>query len=125
MEEEKEADSIVAKFNQAMENLSELAGMDKPLELSHQLSDLESATAIEKSECMNTATDACKIICSIIAPNDGEKLFDSLPRVNSNEHLLPLVTAYIQAPSSNLKTQILSIYAYELSKRELQILHEA
>ena len=47
MEEEKEADSIVAKFNQAIENLSELAGMDKPAELSHQLSDLESATSIE------------------------------------------------------------------------------
>ena len=31
MEEEKEADSIVAKFNQAIENLSELAGMDKPV----------------------------------------------------------------------------------------------
>ena len=30
----------------------------------------------------------------------------------------------MQAPSRNLKTQILSIYAYELSKRELQTLHE-
>ena len=124
MEEEKEADSIAAKFNQAIENLSELAGMDKPVELSHQLSDLESATSIKKSECMDVATDACKIICSIIAPNNGEKLFDSLPRVNSNKHLLPFVSVYVQAPSRNLKTQILSIYVYELSKRELQMLHE-
>ena len=30
----------------------------------------------------------------------------------------------MQAPSRKLKTQILSIYAYELSKRELQTLHE-
>ena len=123
-EKKEETDSIVAKFNQAMENLSELAGMDKPPELSYQLSNLESATAMQKSECINTATDACKIICSIIAPNEGEKLFDSLPRVNSSKHLLPFVTAYVQAPSRNLKTQILSIYAHELSKKELQKLHE-
>ena len=82
-EEEKEAQSIVAKFNQALENLSDLAGVDKPPLLSHQLDDLESATSMEKHECTDMATDACRVICSIIAPNDGEELHLTLYHVQS------------------------------------------
>ena len=51
VEEEKEAQSIVARFNQALENLLDLAGVDKPPLLSHQLGDLESATSMEKRKC--------------------------------------------------------------------------
>ena len=116
--------STVTKFNQAMDNLSELAGMDKPSELSFQINDLESANSMQKNECIAKATDACKIICSIIAPNDGDKLFQSLPRETTCDHLLPLVNAFVQAPTRNLRTQILSIYAYELPKKALQKLHE-
>lgn len=118
-EDEQHKATTVTKFNEVMKTLSELSGMEKPPELSSQLNDLELATVMEKNECVDVATKACKLICSIVAPNDGEKLFDSLPRENNAQHLLPLVTAYAQAPSRNLKTQMLSIYVYELPKKVL------
>ena len=116
--------TTMTKFNEAMKSLSDLSGIEKPPKLSSQLNDFESASTIEKKECIEVVTKACKVICSIVAPNDGEKLFDSLPRENNAQHLLPLVTAYAQAPTRNLKTQILRIYAHKLPKKALQELHE-
>ena len=41
--------SVVTKFNEAVENLSKLAGVDKPPELSYQLNDLESVLPLKRT----------------------------------------------------------------------------
>ncbi len=117
--------SVLDQYNQAMENISQLAGTQAPPKLTFQLDgDLESATSMERDECITKATDACKRICKIIAPNDGEKLFEALQQKDQEKNLVPLMTAYAQAPSRSLKIQILSLYAYELPAHKLQTLHE-
>ena len=55
-------------------------------------------------------------------PNDGEKLFEALRQKDQEKNLVPLMTAYAQAPSKSrfcLKIQILSLYAYELPAHKL------
>lgn len=117
--------SITQQYNQALERLSELANVAKPPDLCIQIPHtLASASQEEKDTCIERATEACKLVCKIIAPNDPENLFQSLPREDQGKHLLPLINAFTQAPSRNLKTQILSIYAYELPVKTLQKLHE-
>ncbi len=62
-----------------MENISQLAGTEAPPKLTFQLDgDPESATSKKRDECITKATDACKCVCKIIAPNDGQKLFEAL-----------------------------------------------
>ena len=65
------------------------------------------------------------MICQIIAPKAGDMLYQSLSQKEmvSNE-LIALMTAYAKAPTRNLKTQILSIYAYEYPMNKLQSLHQ-
>ena len=117
--------SVLDQYNQAMENISRLTGTQAPPRLTFQLDgDLESAMPKEKDECITRATDACKRICKIIAPNDGEKLFEVLQQKDQCRSLIPLMTAYAQAPSRSLKIQILSLYVYELPAHNLQISHE-
>ena len=82
----------------------------------------------EKSMYIEKATEASKLICTVIAPNDWKKLFQAMAHYDWNlqnlaHNLHPLMTAYAQAPTKNLKTQKLSIYAYEQTINDLQKLH--
>ena len=60
----------------------------------------------------------------VIAPRDSEELLQAfkIPAVNEfcSDDLTTLITAYNQAPSKNLKTQILSMYAPRYSARVLK-----
>ena len=66
----------------------------------------------EETYFVRKAAEACKIVCSAIAPDGGETLFKVVcnpegPNVESE--LKPLLEAYRNAPSKETKTQILSI----------------
>ena len=67
-------------------------------------------------------------VCNVIAPRGSEELLQAFktPAVNEvcSDDLTTLITAYKQAPSKNLKTQILSIYAPRYSARFLKKIHE-
>ena len=81
----------------------------------------------EQTYFVRKATEACKIVCSAIAPDDGETLFKAVcnpegPNVESE--LKPLLEAYRNAPSKVAKTQILSIYANKYPARKLIELHK-
>ena len=79
--------SVLDQYNQAMENISQLAGTQAPPKLTFQLDgDLESATCKERDECITKATDVCKRICKIIAPNNGEKLFEALQQKDQEKN---------------------------------------
>ena len=110
-----------------MKNLSEAARLHKPSVLDYQIKNLDNISTGEMNEIKERASEACVFICKMIAPNDGEKLFKSLhseaePEVSSD--LINLMKAYAKAPTRNLRTQILSLYAYQYQVKTLQKLHE-
>ena len=126
--------SLVSTYNKAMQDLSEAANVDKPSPLKYQVFDWDAATEAEKKECTERASDACRLITSIIAPNDQETLLHSMTSATAakppatepqlSADLEALITAFAKAPTRNLKTQILSIYAHAYPKATLQKLHE-
>lgn len=110
-----------------MESLSEMTGAANQSKLTFQLQDKwENISTEEKNTCIEKATEGCKLICNVIAPSDGETLFAALSTKDQSisEDLQALINAFTNAPSRNLKTQILSIYAYQYSIATLQKLHE-
>ena len=116
----KKCSSVVDAFNNAMKELSEVASVEAPASITFQLnSSLDRVTSSQK------ASEACKMICQIIAPNAGHMLYQSLSQEeNLSKELIALTTAYAKAPTRNLKTQILSIYAFKYPVKKLQSLHE-
>ena len=55
----------------------------------------EEAILNERKTCIEKATKACEVICSVIAPKDGEKLFQAIrDSSDSNTQLLRLSVYY-------------------------------
>jgi hypothetical protein len=80
-----------------------------------------------KEKCIAKASQACRMVCEVIAPNDSETLFEEVgawqkPLVSSE--LAALMTAHREAPTRKLKTQILSLYCYRFSAKKLIEIHE-
>ena len=68
-----------------------------------------------------------RLVCSIIVPNDPDKLYEALVTATEKQSLhdiLKLTTAYKNAPTKNLKIQVLSLYVLNYSTEELKKLHE-
>ena len=79
----------------------------------------DNASKSEHDECISIAKEASCLLCHVIAPDEGKKLYQTLqmPQDQTTEEklsgdLLAIITAYRNAPTRNLKTQILSFYAY-------------
>ena len=127
--DEKEVDVHVLKaYNEAMTRIASLTEQ-KVKHVSVRLSkEWEEATANEKALCLDHVEEACRAVCNVIAPRGSEELLQAFktPAVNEvcTDDLTTLITAYKQAPSKNLKTQILSIYAPRYSARFLKKIHE-
>jgi hypothetical protein len=73
----------------------------------------EDATEVEKNDCIEKPEEACRTVCSVIAPNDGERLFNEMAQTISNnsngptDDLIALMSAYRDAQTKNDKLQIL------------------
>jgi len=112
-----------------MANLADAVNEPRIELLEYQVDSWDECTNSEKEVYVRTTEEACRLICNVIAPNDGGQLFQN---VQQNRHgnydndvgLQALVSAYKNAPSKPLKTQILSIYANRYSIRELKAMHE-
>ena len=121
---------VITKYNQAMACLSAAAGVENPPLLTHQIINWETASEKEKNVCIERASEACRLVCNIITPNNGEDLLKSLPTkldpqpVQPSSDLIALMNAFSKAPTRNLKIQILSIYAHEYPLKTLQRIHE-
>ena len=76
-----------------------------------------------KFQWLNFVLKFCAV-CNVIAPRGSEELLQAFKTLAVNEvctnDLTTLITAYKQASSKNLKTQILSIYAPRYSARFLK-----
>ncbi|XP_078375768.1 uncharacterized protein LOC144659207 [Oculina patagonica] len=130
-ERTEKVESLIASYNEAMATLSEKTNVGKVSPLTFQLkSTWDEATESEKQICIEKAMEGCSIVCEIIAPNAGDKILQSCVQLSDEEtehvsgDLVALMQAYKNAPTKNLKTQILSIYAYRYSMTKLQKLHE-
>lgn len=120
--------SAMSAFNDAMEKLNQVAtSADRVSPLTFQLkTQWDEAKEYEKEVCIDKAIEACSLVCDIIAPKAGPELLKSCCRQNDDTHedLVPLMQAYSKAPTRNVKTQILSLYAYRYPARTLQRIHE-
>ena len=116
----------MSAFTDAMEKLNPVAtGAGRVSPLTFQLkSTWEEAKEHEKEICIDNATEACTLVCDIIAPKAGQQLFQACFTGTSYLDLLPLMQAYSNAITSTLKTQILSLYTYPYPVKTLQKIHE-
>ena len=81
----------------------------------------------EQTFFIGKATEACKIVCSAITPEDGKALFEAVCKTDGSDvqnELRPLLEAYRDAPSKDTKTQILSIYANRYPAKKLMEIHK-
>ena len=129
--EREEAESLKATYNEAMASLSQEAKVGKVSPLTFELkTGREEATDKEKEKCADKALEGCSVICEIIAPNAGEELLRSCAQLSDQEtesasgDLVALMQAYKNAPTANLKTQVLSLYADRYQMEKLQKMHE-
>ena len=102
-----------------MDNLSVQTNFGNVSPLTFQLkSTWDEATEDEKEVCIEKTMEGCSIVCGIIAPNAGDELLQSCVQLSDLESecasgdLVALMQGYKNAPTRNLKTQILSLYAY-------------
>lgn len=122
--DESETDPLKV-YNDAMSQIASLTDMKTVEQLTFRLAaDWESATANEKALCEERVDEACQAVCKVIAPNASEELLEAYKNsltVDKGESTL--TAAYRQAPTKNLKTQILNIYALQYSCSELKNMH--
>ena len=126
-----ENDSLMFEYNKALPSLSEKVKVGKFTPLTFQLNTTwEEATQEEKEICIDKAMEGCKVVCEVIAPKAGDELLQSCVQSPDQEtetvsdELITLMQAHKYAPTRNLKTQILSLYAYQYSAKKLKKLHE-
>ena len=120
--------TVLDVFNSSMSNLAEIAGKQNIDPLKSQLEHWEDCSEMEKQTYARTAKEACQLVCHVIAPRDGEKLFQVVQQkqnggIARDTGLEALIAAYKKAPSKALKTQILSIYANRFTATELKAIH--
>lgn len=82
------------------------------------------ATKDEQMICKEKFDEACQVVCKVIAPNASEQLLHAYNQsARPDSEIDAPTSAYKNAPTKNLKTQILSIYALKYSCDELKRIH--
>ena len=78
--------SSVQVFNSPMEKLAEVSVLKKKIDqLQHQLKSWDACSDVEREEFVCKATEACRLVCNVIAPNDEEKLLQALQGEKVND----------------------------------------
>lgn len=80
-----------------------------------------------KAECIKKATEACHVVCEVIAPDAAKELFEAIQPPHEEPisgELAAMMTAYKEAPTRKLKLQILGLYAFSYTAKKLMHLHE-
>ena len=127
-DEPTESENNVFKvYNEAMANIASLSEKTAVEPLTFRLaSEWDEATEKEKSLCIEQVGEACRAVCTVIAPKESDKLlqaFQESGEVACSSDLKALLTAYKNAPTRNIKTQILSIYADRYPAKYLKKIH--
>ena len=121
-------DDAVVDYNEGMSKVAKHSTKQSLEPLTFQLSTRwEKAKPEERKICIDKATEACKVLCSVIAPKDGEKLFQAIHQsteedpAGPTEDLIALMLAYRDDSTKNVKIQTLSIYAYRYTMKVLKV----
>lgn len=121
-------DQALVRINESLDVLQTCSGEGRSSPLTCQLqTKWERVSEEEQTFFIRKATEACKIVCSAIAPEDGETLFKAVRQTDAPDvenELRPLLEAYRDAPSKDTKTQILSIYANRYPAKKLMEVHK-
>ena len=119
-----QTDQALVSINESLDVLETCSGegTEEPLMCQIQTK-WERVSQEEKTFFVRKATEACKIVCSAIAPEDGETLLKAVCKADSPDienELQPLLEAYRDAPYKDTNTQILSIYANRYPAKKLK-----
>ena len=118
---------VLTKYNEALSSIASLSDLKSVEPLTFVLrSKWEEETKGEKEACKEKVDEACRAVCKVIAPNDSEKLLDAFRQAqeeSETDDLKTLLSAYRNAPTKNVKTQILSIYAGRYLSKFLKQVH--
>ena len=122
----KETDEVLENFNRVMIELSSHTNQEqmKPLQTRMKTSWTD-ATKEEQKMYTEKATEACQVICNVISPSAGQNLFQAVQERKRDCNLDFLTTAYRNTTSKKIKTQILSLYAYEYPASKLIEMHSS
>ena len=85
------------------------------------------ATPEAKLQCVQKASEDCRLVCNMIASECGAELYiviTSQSGIEPSSDLEVLMMAYKKAKTSSLRTQILSLYAFRYPIPVLMKLHE-
>ena len=119
-------DQTFEVYNTAMAQIAGLSDIKILEPLTFRLKvDWGTATEREKQMCEDKVDEACRAVCKVIAPSSSEELLKSYVKraSRSDKEVKALTSAYRQAPTKNLKTQILSIYALCYTSNGLKAMH--
>lgn len=127
---------IVGRYNSAMDTIANLTAEEIKREpLTSQLkTPLKNQSKAEQLNVLQKASEDCLLVCSVIAPGNGEELFESMASAQTEkcegpvgpapDDLVVLMIAYKNAKTRNLKRQILSLYAYRYPMNMLKKIHQ-
>lgn len=125
---EDDQSATVKVFNDAMKQMSKCTRENKVDPLTDQLTGAWSdVTNNERESAIKKATEACKVVCEVIAPNAANDLFEAVKSGSElvvSEDLKTLMLAYQNATTRNLKLQILSLYAHRYTILTLKKIHQ-
>lgn len=115
---------VLDTFNDCFSKLSGSTSKFSPINSRLRIV-LSNRTKSTKEKCIAKASEACRMVCEVIAPNDSKRLLEEvansqMPFVSSE--LAALMTAHREAPTRKLKTQILSLYCYKLNVLQKNLL---
>lgn len=121
--------NTIEVFNSSMAQIADVINKPRIQPLKSQVASWDRSTNAEQEKYLQTTEDALRLICTTIAPNDSDHLFEMIQRNSYRSYdkdvgLQALVAAYRNAPSKPLKTQILSVYARTYTVKELKAIHE-
>ena len=89
----------MASLSEGMKGIS-IEPLQHPLQ-----STLQHVSLKERAEYTEKAKAACRVVCTTIAPNDGENLFKLVQQPEEeriSEELLSLLMAYKNAPTTKI-----------------------
>lgn len=121
---------LLSVYNTAMSDIANQmpGGKYEPL-VSQLQTPWDKSSKKEQTRFIEKARDDCMLVCKVIAPEDADKLFGAITAKSEVKYpvsgdLEMLMTAYKNANSKNVKTQILSLYAYRYATDALKKIHE-
>ena len=100
---------LVDVFNFSMANLADVSGKQRIDQLQYQLQSWDHCRDVDKETFVHKAKEACQLVCDVIAPHDGEMLFQAVQQEKNlgaatDAGLEALFAAYGKAPSKILRT---------------------